>query len=94
MNLSAYFQKIFGAEKELIWFLAHILVQKGAIKQWEFNVPLYQTIDINYSSAHTGAQSCCAPKCLAQRSKEIHPGERAGPLFIWALIKPKLNRVV
>ena len=74
VNLSAYFQKIFGAEKELIWFLAHILAQKGAIKQWEFNVPLYQTIDINYSLAHTGAQSCCAPKCLAQSSKEIHPG--------------------
>ena len=52
-DLSAYFHiKIFGAEKELICCLVHILVQKGAIKQWEFNVPLYQTIDINYSLAH------------------------------------------
>ena len=32
-NLSAYFQKIFGAEKELIWFLGHNLAQKGYIKQ-------------------------------------------------------------
>ena len=76
MNLSAYFQKIFGAEKELTWFLAHILAQKGAIKQWEFNVPLYQTIDVNYSLVHPGAQSCCAPKCLAQSSEEIHPGKK------------------
>ena len=26
--------EIFGAEKELIWFLVHNLAQKGAIKQW------------------------------------------------------------
>ena len=34
MNLSAYFQKIFRAEKELVCFLAHILEQKEALKQW------------------------------------------------------------
>ena len=34
MNLSAYFQKIFGTEKELTGLLAHILVQKEALKQW------------------------------------------------------------
>ena len=33
MNLSAYFQKIFDAEKELIWRLVHILAQKEALKQ-------------------------------------------------------------
>ena len=60
--------------KNLSSFLAHILVQKGAIKQREFNVPLYQTMDMNYFLAHTGAQSCCAPKCLAQSSEEIHSG--------------------
>ena len=34
VNLSAHFQKIFGAEKELIRFLAHILVQTEALQQW------------------------------------------------------------
>ena len=34
MKLSAYFQKIFRAEKELVCFLAHILEQKEALKQW------------------------------------------------------------
>ena len=34
VNLSAYFQKIFGAEKELIWRLVHSLAQKEALKQW------------------------------------------------------------
>ena len=34
VNLSAYFQKIFGAEKELLWFLAQILTQKEALQQW------------------------------------------------------------
>ena len=33
VNLSAYFQKIFGAGKELIWLLVYILVQKEALKQ-------------------------------------------------------------
>ena len=34
VNLSASFQKIFDAEKELFWLLVHVLVQKEALKQW------------------------------------------------------------
>ena len=52
VNLSAYFQKIFGAEKELIWLLAHILAQKEA-----FNVSLYQTIDVIYWKAQFDQKS-------------------------------------
>ena len=42
-------QKIFGAEKEHIWFLAHILAQKKALKQWANQcLSVSSTIDINY----------------------------------------------
>ena len=34
VNLNDYFQKIFGAEKGLFWFLVHVLVHKEALKQW------------------------------------------------------------
>ena len=34
MNLNVCFQKILGAEKELIWLLVHILEEKEALKQW------------------------------------------------------------
>ena len=64
VNLNAYFQKIFDAEKELIWLLAHILTQKEALKQL-----------IGYSMSHCieqqisiilfgGAQNHCASSFL------------------------------
>ena len=72
---SAYFQKIFGAEKELIWRLAHILAQKEALKQWAIQYLIVLNKRINCSLAHTGAKkNCCAPKYLEQSSTEIHPG--------------------
>ena len=75
---------------ELFSFLAFgahfALVQKEA-----FSVSLHETIDINYSLAHTGVQTCCTPNYLAQSSTKIHPGPLS-PLGICSKTFPALGK--
>ena len=73
VNLNAYFQKIFGAEKELIWFLAHILAQKGAIKQWAIQclIVLNNRYQL-FFGAHLRTKLLCS-KMFCAGSTEIHP---------------------
>ena len=61
VNLSAYSQKIFGAEKEIIRFLVHNLAQKEAIKQWAIQCLIvfnnrYQL----FFGAHCGTKLLCS----------------------------------
>ena len=59
----------------------HFSAERGH-KTMGNSMSLYQTIDINYSLMHTGAQNCCAPKCLVQSIAEIHPGCASATLSI------------
>ena len=62
--MSAYFQKIFSAEKELTWFLVHILVQKVAfLKQLAIQCLILSN---NLYQLFFGTQNCCVPKDLIQ----------------------------
>ena len=83
VNLSAYFQKIFGAEKGLIDFGAHFGAKEAGLLSVSL---LYQTIDIDYSLVHTRAQNCLCSKIFGT---EVH---RDSPLCnknfpVWMLGK-------
>ena len=54
-------------------FGAHFGAERG-YKTMGIQCPIVSNNRYQYSLVHTGAQNCCAPKCLAQSSKEIHPG--------------------
>ena len=56
------FPEIFGAEKELIWRLAHILVQKEALKRWAIQYLIVLNNRINRSLAHTGVKKLLCSK--------------------------------